>query len=149
MNNVSQMLERIRDLENLIGEAWHHPNGRILGDSWNARARAVVEKAEHEQGTYKRQAMHSISLNFTGRTGDGMGLGLDRENQIGMNLLNSFDRAGIGASLDHTGITITYEENEVSDWCNIYFDTPTTTAERIVQRWMHNSAKVGRPSRTF
>ena len=65
------------------------------------------------------------------------------------NLLDSFDRADIGASFFHSSFCISYDEEEVSDWVNIYYDKPTTKAERIVKRWMKASAKVGFPTRMY
>jgi hypothetical protein len=134
--NNTQLIERIRELESLIGEAWYHWNGRTFGHSWNRKAKAVVEKAEQEEGTFKRKAHRQVSVRFFDD------IPFERQKQIGMNLLNSFDKAEIGASLSYaTSITIKYEEPEICNWFNVTFDEPNTKAGRIVKRWLRKSAK--------
>ena len=144
--NNSQLIERIRELESVIGEALVYFDSDMdassLPANWCGKARDIVYKGEQEEGTWQRIAHGNISMSFNNEaTGD------ERQHQIGLNLLKSFDRAGLGASLFSTGITITYQEEEVSNWENIYIEEPDTKASKIVKRWMNNNAGVGFPSR--
>ena len=138
--NKSQMAERIRELEAFIAE------GVSMGASiaWKHAAERIVARGNAEERKHGRSVQGNVTLGFQ----HDWGVSPERQESIMQNLLNSFDRAGIGASMSlMPGWCIEYEEEEVSDWVNIYFDAPTTKAERIVKRWMKNSAKVGFPSR--
>jgi hypothetical protein len=143
--NKSQMAERIRELEAFIAE------GVSMGASiaWKHAAERIVARGNAEERKHVRAVRGNVTLGFHHDCRKTYkGVSPERQESIMRNLLNSFDRAGIGASMSlMPSWEIEYEEKEVSDWVNIYYDAPTTKAERIVKRWMKNSAKVGYTSR--
>ena len=152
--NKSQMMDRIVKLEALLesglttAKQLKH-GGRTVEmrvysdlDSFIADAQGFLDLAEKEG---KRGIHGNMTIHFSqSRNPD---LTPERQERIVQNLLDSFDRADIGASYFHSSFCISYEEEEVSDWVNIYYDKPTTKAERVVKRWMNASAKVGFPTK--
>ena len=146
--NKSQMMDRIVKLEALlesglaIAKAYSEIERPPVIDSFIADAQGFLDLAEKEG---KRGIHGNMTIHFSqSRNPD---LTPERQERIVQNLLDSFDRADIGASYFHSSFCVSYEEEEVSDWGNIYYDKPTTKAERIVKRWMNASAKVGFPTK--
>ena len=130
--NKSQMVERIRELETLIKEC---VAGIVDYDHYE-KAQAVIDRAEEEEGTWKRVVRHNIGISLLGDASKEDGY------RICQNLINSFDRAGIGAWYNKAEFNIGWNEEEGSNCGNIAFDEATTKAERIVKRWRKNSGKI-------
>ena len=150
--NKSQMMDRIVKMEALLASGLAIAKQLKFGgrtvemsdlDSFIADAQGFLDLAGDEYRTVRG----NMTIHFSqSRNPD---LTPERQERIVQNLLDSFDRADIGASYFHSSFCISYDEEEVSDWVNIYYDKPTTKAERIVKRWMKASAKVGFPTRIY
>ena len=153
LKTQSQMMDRIVKLEALLESGLATAKQLKFGgrtvemrvysdlDSFIADAQGFLDLAGDEY----RTVHGNMTIHFSqSRNPD---LTPERQERIVQNLLDSFDRADIGASYFHSSFCVSYEEEEVSDWGNIYYDKPTTKAERIVKRWMNASAKVGFPTK--